>query len=352
MAFKKNNPGCNAAGGCGCKTCTIAADDFNRADNTDIDTGSSAGWTEVSGSWAIVSNELQCTSAGIAICNTPHPDSAPQSFVTATARRTANGTASIILAYVDSTHYYEVRYTIGSGAKIQILRADGGAPEEIKSLAVTINTGTAHPIAACVDASGFITAYFSGIPRLTAYQGAPAGVQVGFAAGSGTTEFDSFTMSKSGPGCSVCEPVADCSSLCDTDSGPFLLLVEISGVTTGNGQCATCVSHHNGMFIVPFEVGSPTVCKWTSAVPFQCFVSEIRAHLYAASGIDPHTSSGDDHIMVTFFNQSQRSAPAWRLTLGSPEHPCAEWDELDIPYLDDGFGVCIASSSTCKITAL
>ncbi|HEY2894903.1 MAG TPA: hypothetical protein VGJ16_11840 [Pirellulales bacterium] len=44
--------------GCCCQGCSICSDDFDRADGTDVDTGSSCGWTEVSGDWFIDSNVL------------------------------------------------------------------------------------------------------------------------------------------------------------------------------------------------------------------------------------------------------------------------------------------------------
>ena len=69
-----------------CGSCSICTDDFNRADNADINTGSTTcGWTESSGSWSISSNTLVTSSTGAyAQCNAAHPDGICSAIVTCT----------------------------------------------------------------------------------------------------------------------------------------------------------------------------------------------------------------------------------------------------------------------------
>lgn len=321
----------NVIQGCTCcGSCDIADDAFTRSDGTDIDTGSTAGWTEVSGSWAIATNALECTSAGIAICDTPHPDSLPQSNVTATAYRTADGTASILLGYVDSSNYYEVRYTIGTGGKIDIIRVSGGSSATLATVSLTIATSTTHTIAACFSEDNYITAFLAGTARRTAYVGTSSGDQVGFKAGSGTTRFDSFDANKVSGACDPCDPLILCSDCNDPD--PYAFEVTLSGFTGGACDCPG--------LNVTYYLQNNGGCNYVYYFPsITCGMSELRLNIQAGS-----------YIEVFFYNGT--GVNEFRYTLGTAPYDCFDWNALDVPYYSTSGSMCVSSSATCTITAL
>jgi hypothetical protein len=93
-----------------CGSCEICTDDFTRADSTDIDTGSSCGWTETAGSWEIASNTLRTASSNAeATCDTTHPDAVPSHYVSVSMY---GATSDELIVHVGTTHKAIV--TIGS----------------------------------------------------------------------------------------------------------------------------------------------------------------------------------------------------------------------------------------------
>src|SRR5262249_10253843 len=159
---KKNNPGCNAMGiGCCCQpaSCVYVTEDFNRADSSDIDSGSAAGWTETSGSWAISGNELEATSAGIVICGSVHPDGVPTMVVEVEFEPTTNTSSCDVLVCVNSaTDYYYARYIVGSDT-IQIRHNNGGTHSTLTQLTgVVMDAGGRFTAKVCTTATS-ISAY-------------------------------------------------------------------------------------------------------------------------------------------------------------------------------------------------
>lgn len=105
MAFAGTRTRGSACGCCAEPDCTIASDDFNRADS-----GTVSGWTEVLAEWAIESNQLRGSAARALIVNdTAHPDGASGSLranVKLTPDFTAgNNTSRLDVAYTDVDNY-------------------------------------------------------------------------------------------------------------------------------------------------------------------------------------------------------------------------------------------------------
>jgi hypothetical protein len=271
-------PLANVLQGCNCcGTCAIAADTFTRGDDSDISTGIVApdtvsSWTESSGSWAIVSNTLQCTSAGIVICDDAHPDGNSTMVVEASIKHgTSGSTCDILVGVASSTSYYYVRYTIqGASGSVDIRRNNFGSHSSLAlKSSVTLNTSTAYLARVCVGDDGHITAFLDGATKVSAFGASITGTKAGLgASGSGTATFDDFSLSKTYKA-TTAEACDDCTT------GDLVACVECPGsgdnasayykiVLTGlaDAACTGC-NEMNGTYYVPFVVGSSPQCRWS-----------------------------------------------------------------------------------------
>lgn len=248
MGFKKNNPGCNCCGGCELCADTMAG----RADGTDITTGSPCGWTEVSGAWEMLSDELKCTSAGVALCNTAHSGGDDTMVAEVTFRNDTSGsTCNLIVDYVDSSNYWYAEYKVGDNT-IKIYQVTSGTPTLITTVAtgVTMNTSTDYVAKVCRESDGVhagtISAYLDGVVKLTCYAppltgGTKAGLGM---TGSGPAYFTLFTLSKSyASDATTCEACSEtwvtpvgCATCCPGFTA-FQLVLEVGATALANTVC-------------------------------------------------------------------------------------------------------------------
>jgi len=275
---------------CCCSSCTFASDSFDRADNANIDTGSSAGWTEVSGTWDIVSNQLKCSSAGIALCNTSHPDGKPNIQVTVDIDHDTSGsTVDIIVGYVTSANYYYARFTFDSlgGGTIEIRKNFGGTHSS--QSAVVTGTGFLVPgsgpysaLVCASDKSIFASIVGSGNFVASTSTFTLTGTQVALScSGSGNAIFDNFAVAKSyessgAPNCPRCQPA--CVYCESTDVVPSAIQAVVgSGPYAGTYLCDLFVpvyTLHNTCdwvgasinFCTPSAPATPTVAMSTSGI--------------------------------------------------------------------------------------
>jgi hypothetical protein len=269
--------GCCCAGEADCEIC---ADDFTRDNDTDIDTGSPCGWTEVSGAWAISSNSLVCTSAGLAVCTAPHPTETRMTVEVDFSKSANTSHTDVVVGYTDSNNYFYVRYTTGAGSSgtITIVRVIGGAHDSVGSVgSLTIDASTTYTAKVCLADHG-ITAYLDGEPLLTrGIGGSPEGQQAGLqASGTGTATFNNFffTRGRSAlePYCPQCgygassEPCPACDPI---DSQDAQYKVTISGMTDSAGSgCDDCDSVNGIHFLNLTAIASdgqdpPSgLCEW------------------------------------------------------------------------------------------
>lgn len=234
--------------GCCCNSCpAYATDDFNRADNTNIDTGSTAGWTESSGAWAIASNTLQCTTAGIALCDTTHPDGDFTMTVEADFSHTNSGSScELIVACHDTSEFYAARFVVGGTPSISIRTGAGGTLKTLTT-GLTIATNTTYRGKVCVTPEGHITAYIDGVAKLTAlYADMSFGTRTKCGLrgiGTGTATFDNFSVAKARntdastcPECEIapgvftsCEGLSPPASPCTSISTPAAITLPANG---------------------------------------------------------------------------------------------------------------------------
>lgn len=270
---------------CCCTTCTICTDNFDRTDGTDIDTGSLCGWTEDSGSWDINSNKLRCTSAGIAVNDTTHPDGDSTMIVEVDfTETTAGATVDVIAGYVDNTHFFYVRYNVvAAGATtIELRYKNGGSDTQLDSRTLsspTILTSTTYTAKICVGPNGFIAGYLNGTCHVNSTPQTVTGTQCALRSSSGTTTFDNLTFSKSyqstdAPTCTKCLPKCDTGSclagttpnggwqsviasgnyagtyLCDQWQGPSGGSGDCIWIGTASGGSGSCIRNQSKVTVV------------------------------------------------------------------------------------------------------
>jgi len=270
----------NVLQGCGscCPDCTIAQDSFTRADNTDIsanivapDTVSS--WTESSGAWAIVSNKLNCTTAGIVICNDAHPDAVSTMTVTVDASHdTTSRQLHVIVALVNSTNYIYARYNIGGATSFIWIKKVVAGVETLLSASgnFTMTAGVTYALKVCVKQNGVIAASIDGVPKTsTSTPGVTLGTQCGLGSeGSGIATFDNFVMVKTlhtvtAPACVACDtlivPAVGCRNCCALGGTETLTLYWPGGLT--DQSCTRCSGLTAGDYVLTRS--SAGSCSWS-----------------------------------------------------------------------------------------
>ena len=132
--------------------CGLCSDNFNRADNSDIDTGSDCGWTEVAGDWAILGNALTIISTqnSLALSDTSPPDFWLDLTVTATSSNT-DDEVMIVVARVSSSSYRYVKWKVSATTgRLSIGFGNGTTHTEQDGLPLNVTPGTAKIIKVCV----------------------------------------------------------------------------------------------------------------------------------------------------------------------------------------------------------
>lgn len=338
---------------CCCRNCDICSDDFNRTDDTNIDTGSSCSWTESSGSWDITSNQLRCTSAGIAIAFTAHPDSVSTMSVQADFKHdTSTSTCDILVAVDDSTHYYYARFKVaGASGSIDIRWKDGASDTSLTLLTgVTMNTSTTYTGRVCVLEQGIIAVFLNSTLRVASDPVALSGTYSGLgASGSGTATFDNFTVSRAYNSASAteCGRCAACSSsICNSGTAPAAVQLDISGIT--NGACTDCAVL-NGSFVLQYSPDSDfgTLCVYILDVRGMSSCSLMSYLIFYISGSFQTAGGyhyGTSPLPITILFSS---SPAG----GTPLDCCAQ---LSTPAMTTIYNAsdCTTSGATCTVTCL
>jgi hypothetical protein len=339
--------------GCCCEPgCDICADDFTRSDSSDIDTGSSCGWTEAVGSWDISSNTLRSTGGGsnaLAICDTPHPDGDTTMVVEAWIKHSTNGSAcDLIVNYVDSSNYFYVRYNFAAsnGGSIDIRKNVAGTHSSIISQpSLAINAGSTYVARVCVTESGAISAYWqaTGETIATPRASTPSaqgmtGTKCGFGSnGTGTATFDNFVFSRGyhadhAPDCEACRIA--CGG-CVTDTVAMSYQCVVSGSTYFDGTylveyASTCVYDGDGPGVTSCNANDFDKCR-----------------LLLWVGINPN---------IRFAISSDDFAGAgtiqWGVNPGVPPYDCAPEGGRILPRYFNPTGCFVPLSSTCTVTAV
>ena len=195
--------------GCCCGDCVIFVDDFNRADSTAVD-----GWTEVSGDWSILSNQLHETGTvgATIIANAASPD--VSFYVAVDVPSVAeNAIYRVIVNYVDASNYHfaEFEFLIDT-LKIRLYKRSGGTNTQLvsKEWGDVEVVGIEESFLVCFSSKIFYASqkyapYCAWIVDPIAHA---TGKQAGLGNGSSVTiDYDNFSFERSGDtvvGCLVC----------------------------------------------------------------------------------------------------------------------------------------------------
>jgi hypothetical protein len=335
--------------GCPCCSsgpCQFASDTFNRADNTDINTGSTVGWTETSGSWSIASNKLSTSSANAkATASTAHPDGTPyMKVVTIVQGDTSGDTIRIDVGDI----YAEAKLGAGTGY-LKIYDSGGNVVSEDDTL--TLHTGSAYTFTVCVNSSGVQASLFLGftVTNIT-WLGTVTGSTFALGTGgtvTGTVTFDSVTADRVEAACSTCGVF--CNAACNDNTSPAYYQVVISGMA--NGSCGSCASY-DGTYIL-HQTSSDCAWRYNLGSAF-CSVFD-KVFLLHTAGTPPVPPGSDMNSVVFIANTVLATDPQ---TVGS-------WNDVvagGVVKRDCNFGatvfglrfenVCDLTPSTCTVTAL
>ena len=256
---------------CCCAQCSVASDDFNRSNGTDIDTGSSCGWTEQSGAWEIASNALKITGTtlGIATCDTPAPDALVNISLTLT-KPASVVRQGVVFNYTDANNYWEagVSWETSFGSpnyKIYIGRRVSGTYADLDNEGLTSVTGTTFLFALCYDGErvtatlhqsttlkGICTYEVSGLTSGT------VGIIRGDSGSSFDVIFDDFVLTRATEACGGCGVVGDvaCTNCCSgTDKARPIYDLDMTGISDSQCSCSSL----NTLSLVRESVLS---CQW------------------------------------------------------------------------------------------
>jgi hypothetical protein len=233
---------------CGGATgCQIGLDSFDRADSTDINTGSPVGWSEVTGNPEILSNRLSFSGAGIALCSTSQAGSDPRFRLVSNVQASAEGgTARYLFDYVDTNNYKIVETVFGTSGAVRLIDRIGGSETTRAELIASNVLNTDARIALCYNV-GQATVHFyqqsASQSRFLTYNWGPLADVNGVVAlacsadGGGAVSFDSFDLAKhyslqmGCPGCS--SPCLGCSF-----GAPPGMRVELSNLGNARFDCS------------------------------------------------------------------------------------------------------------------
>ncbi len=274
-------------------SCTIASDDFNRANSTNL----GSDWTEVAGDFTITSNFLASTTTGSIVLHNARYE--PTEGVRVTALALVNVVADVgavryIIDWSDSDNYYCAEYDMGADNAVRIIHRTGGSETILAEVAilglstVAANQGVAYdPVggriyALAVSGSESAAEYLSvsGIPPL-------ANNICGLMLVGPGVSFDTFRMEQI---VDPCLPPEDCD-FCTDQNNPLAIADQIEVVIAGIVEegvpdCGSCDSL-NGTYVLDligsYRTGHATGCSWRYTFPSSiCSVENLWAYRTAS----------------------------------------------------------------------
>lgn len=217
MGWKKNTPGCNASGSCGCATCSIC-------------TGAGCGFYVDTGTADLtVPGQITTTSNPSRVLTTSEDTSggtAVQASVDFTS--TTNGEIlRLILKYKDASNYWWAQVTAGTSGVISIRKRIAGADTTIVSSSIVNPVGVTYTLTFCYGGGGVSAALYDGTSLLKTLTGITAttitdGPKAGVAQASATTGtvFTNFVY-EYGLETTLHDPCDRCYRACDFHDDDF-----------------------------------------------------------------------------------------------------------------------------------
>ncbi len=344
---------------CDAADCIYCEDDFDRANSSDIDTGSDCGWTEESGNPTIASNELSFPAAGIATSDTTQAGSTPKIRVEVDGECASSGdTARIIFNFVDTSNYdyFEMKVGAASAGSIRLVTVSSGTPTTVDSVtSVTIPTAVMHTLCLSYSSGQAVGSWTEGGggSGLEAVWGEVTEVNgvVGLGTDSGCL-FDDFSFQKHSSlqtGCGLC--LVKCGSC--SAGGPGFLLVTIADLI--DDSCTDCDDATSG-FNKTFAIGAADLV----AGPFACWYGRTLGESTGCGGsnrldVGIYSASGNTKILGRLRIDGGNQDIAWEYTGVSGIEDCTAYVDKDIPFSSElGTSECdaVTDSATMKITAI
>lgn len=338
---------------CGAPSCTILADDFTRADSTNL----GSNWTEDAGDWYIDTNTLYtATDNAIALAVPTAPDCNLR--VQATIKGSTNGSqARIILNYTDDANYDFVQVQFGTGATLKIYSRRSSSNTLQASVSITAATATSYNLSACEQSNGVICALFNGVTQIFGDVPDATSGTFGFASGSvasGNVRFDDLNSLVVSSDCYECGCLA--CGVCAHDP-PAEYAITIAGLT--NASCANCTDA-NGTFYLRRCQPLGTLCEWYATFYPVCtvpFIGDINTYLMHF--ID--TGGGNTALIVQLVASDATSATpptgssapiqAWRNDYAAVDGPI-NCNFSSLVVAPQGGGTICGAVATCMVSAV
>lgn len=200
MAFKKNQPGCNASGGCGCaQQCPIDSDDFSATNDPP------SGWTEEVGSdWETTGGTLRTSTSNASLTfNTSHPDALASAIATAYLYGADGDELRIQVNKTDDNNYHFAQLRIGDpNGCLELWERVAGVETMLSVCRVPAPAATFNKVVVYFGLDLFAAALVTGTDdannRLSFKVTGGTGDQVGVGTGtiSGEVQFNDFTFDR------------------------------------------------------------------------------------------------------------------------------------------------------------
>jgi hypothetical protein len=315
-----------------CCGCDLFTDDFS-ADNL------ATNYTQVSGSWAVASGELDPPATGILLLNTVDPLTADGVRLSiAWNFGGATGKLRLLVDYTSSSNYHfvEIDCTGATSATLQLYRRSGGSNTALHAVAANIGSfgwSTEGTVAVCWK-DGILEGTYNttGLTdQTTAHGGDDVGIETVSVGASARA--DDLALARTSDGCPQCAVSGTCC-LCSTSASKYLL-VTLAGVTD-HADC-TDLSLINGTYVVEFFSGN---CVGASGLERECPTTG-NAYQCNWRGIGPGTATclGPESMLVYLERQCTISGfdcvagtayylTAWFSAATTPGHSVSfKWSE-------------------------
>jgi hypothetical protein len=350
-----------SCGGClACEDCTIASDNFNRADNFgDINDGAPFTWGGTNSDMWISSNELLIVSAAAEqlTCPTAHPDSTGSGVVSMLFKADAGDEVEVWLNGSDSDNCLVARLTVGTSQPLEIISRVSGTDTVLESTTATTVAFDQHGLALYYDASTGTARAVTDNADLCAFLIDEVGYKAGVGIGSnaGLVYIDDFMFSRLGDGENGCPELEDCPydscAFYPIDSGWDGVLT-LSGAT--DGSCSGC-EELNDTFVIPLdtsnlnqslfvlEYNSDTICTPSTGTQLR-FIVNVWCNSSIGLGIPTPTQYG-----IRVFVQVNRfgftTTWAWYKYLGTtPPDLFSTYTGFTLYFTNNSGGWCSTAS--------
>lgn len=215
--------------------CTIAEDDFDRADSTDL----GSDWEEVAGDWSISGNQATAAATDGLLMATAARDAHFAHYV---VQGSLSDSGRLVFDYQDANNWHALEYLKSIG-RVYLYKCEAGSVTYQQSIMLVNSPPTSITIRACVKGSSLIVNYGSSaaIATFTPFGGSRAGL--GCASGSVTVDDFLFSYDRiDDPACPFCN--ANCTECANNSQTLTEYVVDLANFTftsdNGPTDCARC----------------------------------------------------------------------------------------------------------------